>query len=78
MNLQKITYRNFRNYGKKGEVVFSKNGKITLIYGTNGDGKTTFHQLFKWILYGEVTFNNTTSSNKLYSECSLTSLTYKC
>ena len=67
MNLQKITYRNFRNYGKKGEVVFSKNGKITLIYGTNGDGKTTFHQLFKWILYGEVTFNNTTSSNRLYN-----------
>lgn len=51
----------------KGELTFSQDGKITIIYGTNGDGKTTFHQLFKWILYGEVSFNNTTSSTKLYN-----------
>ncbi len=67
MKLKKISYRNFRNYGKKGEINFSPDGKVTLIYGTNGDGKTTLHQLFRWILYGEVTFNNTTSSTKLYN-----------
>ena len=67
MIIHKITYRNFRNYGNKGELFFSQNGKITIIYGTNGDGKTTLHQLFKWILYGEVSFNNTTSSTKLYN-----------
>lgn len=67
MRLKKVSYRNFRNYGKKGEIDFSSDGKVTIIYGTNGDGKTTLHQLFRWILYGEVTFNNTTSSSKLYN-----------
>ena len=67
MRIQKISYLNFRNYGKKGEVRFDDDGKISLVYGENGEGKTTFHQLFQWILYGKVNFNQTTSATKLYN-----------
>ena len=67
MKIQKISYRNFRNYGEKGELSFDDQGRISLVYGENGDGKTTFHQLFQWILYEKVNFNKTTSSTKLYN-----------
>ena len=67
MKIKKIRYGNFRNFEKEGEISFSTDGKLTLIYGTNGDGKTTLHQLFQWILYGNVNFNRTTSSEKLYN-----------
>lgn len=67
MKIKKLRYRNFRNFAKEGEIDFDINGKMTIIYGTNGDGKTTLHQLFQWILYERVNFNKTTSSNKLYN-----------
>lgn len=80
MKIRAIRYQNFRQFGEKGEVSFSTDGKTTIVYGTNGDGKTTLHQLFQWVLYKKVTFNRTTSDTKLYNlkkgaylspECSL-------
>ena len=41
----------------------STDGKVTIIYGKNGDGKTTLHQLFQWIIYGQVKFNKTTTDH---------------
>lgn len=67
MKIRSIEYHNFRNFEKRGKIYFDTDGKITIIYGTNGDGKTTLHQLFQWILYGRVNFNRTTSGNKLYN-----------
>lgn len=67
MKIKKIKYGNFRNFEKEGEITFSTDGKVTIIYGTNGDGKTTLHQLFRWILYGRVNFNKTTTPGKLYN-----------
>lgn len=67
MKIKAIEYQNFRNFEKHGKVYFDTDGKITIVYGTNGDGKTTLHQLFQWILYGRVNFNRTTSGNKLYN-----------
>lgn len=67
MIIKAIKYFNFRNFGNEGKVEFSTDGKISIIYGDNGDGKTTFHQLFRWILYNKVIFNKTTSSKKLYN-----------
>lgn len=67
MKIKKIKYGNFRNFEKEGEITFSTDGKVTIIYGTNGDGKTTLHQLFQWILYGKVNFNKTTTPGKLYN-----------
>lgn len=67
MKIDKIRYGNFRNFEKEGEISFSTDGKVTIVYGTNGDGKTTLHQLFQWILYGKVSFNKTTTPGKLYN-----------
>ena len=67
MKIDKIHYYNFRNFDKEGEITFNTDGKVTIIYGTNGDGKTTLHQLFQWILYGKVNFNKTTTPGRLYN-----------
>ena len=45
MKIDKIHYYNFRNFDKEGEITFNTDGKVTIIYGTNGDGKTTLHVL---------------------------------
>ena len=67
MKIRAIRYQNFRNFAKRGEVTFDTTKKVSIVYGTNGDGKTTLHQLFQWILYRRVTFNKTTSNAKLYN-----------
>lgn len=74
MKISKIEFENFRNFREHGEIRCSTDGKVTIIYGKNGDGKTTLHQLFQWIFYGQVHFNKTTT-DRLYnlqyeSECS--------
>jgi len=74
MKISKIEFENFRNFKERGEIVCSTNGDVTIIYGKNGDGKTTLHQLFQWVFYGQVHFNKTTT-DRLYnlqyeSECS--------
>lgn len=73
MKISKIEFENFRNFKNHGEIVCSTDGKVTIIYGKNGDGKTTLHQLFQWVFYGQVHFNKTTT-DRLYnlqyeSEC---------
>lgn len=74
MKITKIEFENFRNFKEHGEIKCSTDGKVTIIYGKNGDGKTTLHQLFQWVFYGQVHFNKTTT-DRLYnlqyeSECS--------
>lgn len=61
MKISKIEFKNFRNFKGHGEIKCSTDGKVTIIYGKNGDGKTTLHQLFQWVFYGAVHFNKTTS-----------------
>lgn len=61
MKISRIEYKNFRNFKGEGEIKCSTDGKVTIIYGKNGDGKTTLHQLFQWMFYGEVHFNKTTT-----------------
>lgn len=61
MRISKIEFENFRNFKDHGEIKCSTDGKVTIIYGKNGDGKTTLHQLFQWVFYGAVHFNKTTS-----------------
>ena len=75
MKISKIEFENFRNFKERGEIRCSTDGKVTIVYGKNGDGKTTLHQLFQWVFYGQVHFNKTTT-DRLYnlqfeSECSL-------
>lgn len=66
MKISKIEFENFRNFMERGEIRCSTDGKVTIIYGKNGDGKTTLHQLFQWIFYGQVHFNKTTT-DRLYN-----------
>jgi len=66
MKISKIEFENFRNFKEHGEIRCSTDGKVTIIYGKNGDGKTTLHQLFQWIFYGQVRFNKTTT-DRLYN-----------
>ncbi len=74
MKISRIEFENFRNFKDHGEIKCSTDGKVTIIYGKNGDGKTTLHQLFQWVFYGQVHFNKTTT-DRLYNlqferECS--------
>lgn len=66
MKISKVEYENFRNFREHGEIRCSTDGKVTIVYGKNGDGKTTLHQLFQWIFYGQVHFNKTTTE-RLYN-----------
>lgn len=66
MRIKSVEYENFRNFKERGKIECSTDQKVTIIYGKNGDGKTTFHQLFQWIFYGEVHFNKT-ATDKLYN-----------
>mgnify|MGYP000822723202 FL=1 len=66
MKIKTVQYENFRNFKEAGKIECSTDGKVTIIYGVNGAGKTTFHQLFQWIIYGKVRFNKT-ASDKMYN-----------
>lgn len=66
MKIKKIEFENFRNFKDHGIITCSTDGKVTIIYGKNGDGKTTLHQLFQWVFYGQVHFNKTTT-DRLYN-----------
>jgi len=63
MKISKIEYENFRNFKDHSEIRCSTDGKVTIIYGKNGDGKTTLHQLCQWVFYGQVHFNRTTTDH---------------
>lgn len=66
MKISTIEFENFRNFKERGFIKCSTDGKVTIIYGKNGDGKTTLHQLFQWVFYGQVHFNKT-STEHLYN-----------
>lgn len=75
MLIKSLEFENFRNFKARGKIEFSTDGRVSIIYGKNGDGKTTLHQLMQWIFYGDVHFNKTTT-DKLYNleyayDCSL-------
>lgn len=66
MKISKIEFENFRNFKDRCCITFPTDGGVTVIYGPNGVGKTTLHQLFQWIFYGEVHFNKT-ASKEMYN-----------
>lgn len=61
MRISRIEFENFRNFRNQGRIDFATDGRVTIIYGKNGDGKTTLHQLMQWIIYGRIKFNKTTT-----------------
>lgn len=66
MKIKAIEFENFRNFKGRNIIRCSTDGKVTIVYGNNGDGKTTLHQLFQWAFYNQVHFNKT-ASDKMYN-----------
>lgn len=66
MRITKIEFENFRQFKDRNVIDCSSESNITLVYGKNGNGKTTLHQLFQWVFYGNLNFNKTTTE-KLYN-----------
>lgn len=64
MKIKSIEAENFRNFKDKVFFEFPTDGRMSVVYGTNGAGKTTFHQLIQWIIYDKVNFNKTTTDIK--------------
>ena len=53
MKISKMIINNFRCfYGLQVPIEFDTNGKITLIYGLSGSGKTTMLDFLNWTFYG--------------------------
>lgn len=66
MKISRAIINNFRCYYGENEIVFNNDGKITLIYGRSGYGKSSFLQFFKWVLYNEVDFG--VNDKPIYNE----------
>lgn len=59
MLLQSIKLENFRQFENETmEFSTNKFKNVTIIFGENGTGKTTFAQAFFWCLYGEADFSD--------------------
>lgn len=56
MIINNIVIENFRCYYGKNELQLNQNGKIALIYGDSGFGKSSFLQFFRWMFYGDPDF----------------------
>ncbi|MBB2747080.1 UNVERIFIED_ORG: DNA sulfur modification protein DndD [Microbispora rosea subsp. rosea] len=56
MKLLSIELENFRPYGGRHRLSFAQEPghNVTLVYGTNGGGKTTLLNAFTWALYGKL------------------------
>lgn len=68
MIISELKFSNFRNFANETTLKFdTTDGKINIVYGLNGEGKTTLHQLFQWLFYGTVNFNKTPTGIILYN-----------
>ncbi|MGW5952465.1 AAA family ATPase [Bacillus mycoides] len=52
MKIDKIIFNNFRNY--QGKQIFELNKYITVLYGDNGNGKSSFFDGIEWCLTGVI------------------------
>lgn len=59
MIIDNVKICNFRCYYGTSSISFNSNGKITLIYGDSGYGKSSFLQFFRWMFYNDPDFGKT-------------------
>ena len=59
MIINSIELKNFRCFYGKQTLSFRADGKITLIYGDSGYGKSSFLQFFRWMFYNDPDFGKT-------------------
>lgn len=73
MIINNVLIENFRCYYGENELALNQNGKIALIYGDSGYGKSSLLQFFRWMFYGDPDFgqNNDKPLFNLgaFSEC---------
>lgn len=74
MIINNVVIENFRCYYGRNEISLNNNGKITLIYGDSGYGKSSFLQFFRWMFYGDPDFGSHNDKPlwniSAYNECS--------
>ena len=58
MIISNVTIENFRCYYGQSNIEFNQNGKVTLIFGDSGYGKSSFLQFFRWMFYGNPDFGD--------------------
>ncbi len=69
MKLKSLTIENFRCYKEQQSITFNTDGKITLIYGGSGHGKSTLLQFINWMFYDAEPRSKETKKNKpIYNE----------
>lgn len=56
MIIKEITIKNFRCYYGTQTIKFNTDGKITLLYGLSGAGKSSFLQFINWVFYNNKNF----------------------
>lgn len=56
MRIISVSIKNFRCYYGTNKVDFNNDGKITLICGLSGHGKSSFLNFFRWMFYGDPDF----------------------
>ena len=58
MRIDQIMIKNFRCYYGENTIDFNNEGKITLIYGDSGFGKSSFLQFLMWMFYNNPYYNS--------------------
>lgn len=75
MIINNVKISNFRCYYGTSSITFNSNGKITLIYGDSGYGKSSFLQFFRWMFYNDPDFGKTDDKPLFnlmaYNECKI-------
>jgi len=66
MNIEKVTIKNFRNY--VGEHHFNLDKKITIFYGDNGFGKSSFFDAIEWCISGTISRFHEEVDNEKYKK----------
>lgn len=82
MVIHNVKITNFRCYYGTSEISLNSDGKITLIYGDSGYGKSSFLQFFRWMFYNECDFGKTDDKPLFniaaYNECNVGELVDVC
>lgn len=73
MKINSIKITNFRCYYGTNTLSFNSDGKITLIYGDSGYGKSSLLQFFRWMFYDDYDFGKSDDKPlfniSAYNEC---------
>lgn len=75
MIITNVKINNFRCYYGTSNISFNSDGKITLIYGDSGYGKSSLLQFFRWMFYNDPDFGKNDDKPLFniaaYNECSI-------